>query len=453
MLESPEWPRFYYQSPAAHIAPAAPAARPTPRPVSPVASVKDGDYHFSFSGCAMKLLGFQPRKSPLLLFALCVVIWRAPGALGQAQSPATSTSATVGKSDEFDIAGTKQWVDTSVDLRGGEKLHIIATGSITYPAGPSAKSKAHTFGPDGLTRGWADLIHQYAVSNAGHGALIGRLGSSDAAQPFLLGADKQYQAPVAGRLFLGINQSSNDASTAQGSFHVTIEVLDAGLSAASAALAGGPAEAPIAGFNANLLEKIPRRVSDPQGNPGDMVNVLIVGTQDELVQAFTAAGWVQVDSSVQSTVVTGLLNSLEKKDYLTMPMSTLYLFGRPQDYGFAHAEPVKVVMSRNHLRVWKSPYKVNGRPLWCVAATHDIGFERDQRNNGLTHKIDPAIDGEREYVNDTLSATGLVIARDHVTPKNPLTEAKTATGGSFHSDGRLVVLVLKPGTSASATNQ
>lgn len=114
-----------------------------------------------------------------------------------------------------------------------------------------------------------------------------------------------------------------------------------------------------------------------------------------------------------------------------------------------------MVMSRNHLRVWKSPYEVQGRPLWCIAATHDIGFERDQRNNGVTHKIDPAIDGEREFVNDTLSGTGLVIARDRVMPPNPLTEAKTATGGTFHSDGRIVVLVLKPGApsaSAGASN-
>ena len=137
------------------------------------------------------------------------------------------------------------------------------------------------------------------------------------------------------------------------------------------------------------------------------------------------------------------MDTFEKKDYLTMPMSTLYLFDRPQDYGFAHAEPVRVVMSRNHLRVWKSPYQVEGRPLWCVAATHDIGFERDQRNNGLTHKIDPAIDGEREYVNQTLSGTGLVSARGHVVPKDPLTTAKTATGGEFHSDGRILVLVLE----------
>ena len=135
-------------------------------------------------------------------------------------------------------------------------------------------------------------------------------------------------------------------------------------------------------------------------------------------------------------------DTIEKEDYLTMPMSALYLFDRSQDYGFAHAEPVRVVMSRNHLRIWKSPYEVNGKPLWCVAATRDIGFERDQRNNGITHKIDSAIDGEREYVNETLSGTGLVVARKHVTPPNPLTEAKTATGGSFHSDGRILVLVL-----------
>lgn len=132
-----------------------------------------------------------------------------------------------------------------------------------------------------------------------------------------------------------------------------------------------------------------------------------------------------------------------------MPMSILYLFNRAQDYGFVHAEPVKVAMSRNHLRVWKSPYEVDGRPLWCVAATHDIGFERDQRNNGVTHKIDPAIDGEREYVDGTLSSTGLVVQRDHVTPPNPLTTAKTATGGEFHSDGRIVVLVLKNATTGS----
>ncbi|MBZ5695176.1 MAG: LssY C-terminal domain-containing protein [Acidobacteriia bacterium] len=368
-----------------------------------------------------------------------------PAARAQsAQTSGTAAAAvSAGKSYELDVDATKQWVDTNIDLRAGEKLHITGTGTITYPASDSSKSKARTTGPDGLARGWADLIHQYAVADGGHGALIGRLGAGDGGQPFLVGAAGDYQAPVAGRLFLGINQSLKDAQTATGSFHVKIEVTDAGLNTAAAVIAGGPPETAITSITPALLGEIPRRVNDPQGNPGDMVNILIVGTQEQVVQAFTAAGWVQVDKSVQDTVVAGLVASLAKKDYLTMPMSTLYLFDRAQDYGFAHAEAVRVAMSRNHLRVWKSPYTADGQPVWCVAATHDIGLERDQRNNGVTHKIDPAIDGEREYVNDTLSSTGLVVERGHVTPANPLTEAKTATGGSFHSDGRILVLVLK----------
>ncbi len=356
--------------------------------------------------------------------------------------PAVRAQTSV-KSYEIDVPATKEWVDTNIDVHGGAKLRFTATGKITYPADDSYSGKSRTlgtFGPDGLDRGFADLLHQYAVNNAGHGALIGRIGSEAYTQAFLVGASKEYDVPVAGRLLVGINQSGSEASTADGSFHVKIEILDEG--SRDATNAGGPVEARVPGVTPDLLSKIPRRVSDPAGKPGDMVNVLIVGTQDQVVHVFTTAGWVQVDKTVENTALNAIMDSLEKKDYLTMPMSTLFLFNRGQDYGFAHGEPVKVAMSRNHLRVWKSPFEVDGRPLWCIAATHDIGFERDQRNNGVTHKIDPAIDGEREYVNGTLSGTGLVVLRDHVTPADPLITAKTATGGEFHSDGRILVLVI-----------
>ena len=367
-----------------------------------------------------------------------------PAASSAGAQTASTTSTDAGSASShkgsysIEVSGTRQWVDTNVDLRRGEKLQFTAEGTITY-----ADPKKNHFGPAGIPRSFADLIHQYAVPNGGHGELIGRLGSGDAAEAFEVGASATYTAPVAGRLFLGVNQSMKDAAQATGSFQVKLVVLDQGLGTADAAIVGGPAETSIPAITPALLESIPRRISDQNHKAGDMVNVLIVGTEDEMVKTFTTAEWVKVDQSVSGTVMAGILDTFEKKDYLTMPMSTLYLFDRPQDYGFAHAEPVRVVMSRNHLRVWKSPYKVEGRPLWCVAATHDIGFERDQRNNGLTHKIDPAIDGEREYVNQTLSGTGLVSARGHVVPKDPLITAKTATGGEFHSDGRILVLVLE----------
>ena len=384
-------------------------------------------------------------KKRIVAIGLVVLI---VGTLSGRCLAAEKKTATAGGSFEFDVAATKQWVDTGIDLRAEEKIRITASGAIQYPA-DKKHPNGRSCGPEGLERGFADLIHDYAVPEGGHGALIGRLGSEDAAQPFLIGASKEYEAPVAGRLFLGINQSMKDASEASGSFHVKIELVNPGVAGAAGAAVGGPPDAPIRSVTPSLLAEIPRRVSDEKHNPGDMVNILIVGTQEDVVQVFAAAGWVKVDASVEGTVVNAVMDSLEKKDYLTMPMSKLYLFNRAQDYGFAHAEPVRVVESRNHLRVWKSPYTVEGRPLWCVAATHDIGFERDQRNNGVTHKIDPAIDGEREYVNGTLAGTGLVARRDHVMPPDALTEAKTATGGSFHSDGRILILVLKDARAAS----
>jgi hypothetical protein len=384
----------------------------------------------------MKTLTSSIRLAVLTLSAASVIYI---GAQAQQDQAKDNT-----QSHKIEVSPSKGWVDANIDVRGGAKLRFTASGQITYPADQSYSGKlrtAGTFGPDGLPRGFADLVHQYAVGSAGHGALIGRIGSESYAQAFLVGASKEYDVPVSGRLYLGINQSEQDASVATGGFEVKVEILKEG--SGEAAAVGGPVETRVAGITPDLLSKIPRRVSDPAKNPGDMVNVLIVGTQDQVVQVFTAAGWVQVDKTVGNTALNALVGSLEKKDYLTMPMSTLFLFDRAQDYGFAHAEPVRVAMSRNHLRVWKSPYVIEGRLLWCIAATHDIGFERDQRNNGVTHKIDPAIDGEREYVNGTLSGTGLVMQRDHVTPADALTTAKTATGGEFHSDGRILVLVLK----------
>jgi LssY-like putative type I secretion system component LssY len=387
-------------------------------------------------------------SSKKFVTALALLILLAAGCVS-AQNTAAQSGSPNATSYQVDVDATKQWVDSKIDLRAGEKIKITATGTITYAA-DKKHPDGRTLGPGGLPRAFEDLIHEYAVTDGGHGELIGRLGSDDGAQAFAVGVLLDYEAPVAGRLFLGINQSMRDAAGAKGNFQVKIDVIDPGLSTAAAIAIGGPPETPVPGITREVLAAIPRRISDEKGKPGDMVNIFIVGSQSQLEKVFKRAGWVRVDRSVENTVLSAITDSIEKKDYLTMPMSTLYLFDRPQDYGFAHAEPVRVAMSRNHLRVWKSTFVVDGQPLWCIAATHDIGFERDQRNNGLTHKIDPAIDGEREYVNDTLSGTGIVVQRTHVTPADPLTTASTATGGSFHSDGRILVLVLSQAPADSA---
>ncbi len=322
-------------------------------------------------------------------------------------------------------------MDTGIDVLPGEHVLITGRGKLRYF---DAKEEN---GPEGLARGFKDLLRVLPYNEAGRGALIGRIGDKETAQPFLIGARGELIAPVSGRLSVGINQTSED--TGDGTYTVRIEVYSADGSNIRLAAKQVPS---LHGIDNKLFSKIPRRISDKDDKPGDMVNFLILGPEAAMQRVFTTAGWVKVDADVKDTVLHGILASLSKESYLTMPMSPLYLFGRVQDYGWAHAEPISVVRSRNHLRIWQAPFQVNGETLWVGAATHDIGFERDQRSNGVTHKIDPDIDLERDYVEKTLTATGLVMEVFHFLPDNPLKAANTATGGSFHSNGQVLVLKL-----------
>jgi len=329
---------------------------------------------------------------------------------------------------ELDVRADQIWTDTGIDVKAGDTLVLTATGTIQIDSSRSS-------GPEGIARGWTDLMMQYPVTNSGRGALIGRFTDNPAARPFLVGPRTQRTVPVDGRLFLGVNQQAGQLGS--GSFHVTLERTKAPPSAANAA-----AHLPV--LTQQMLDSIPLRVSDAEGNAGDRVNFIMVGSQEKVQAALSAAGWVVVDKTKKDAILHGLLTSLSKEGYVTMPMSELELFGRVQDFGYAQADPLKVVASRHHFRIWKAPFTANGEPVWAGAGTHDIGFDKDNRNNGITHKIDPATDGERDYIGQGMQATGLSVKQEYMTATNPVKEARTATGSGFTSDGRTLVIYLPP---------
>jgi hypothetical protein len=323
-----------------------------------------------------------------------------------------------------------QWLDTGVVLAAGEVAKFTATGSFTLSDGRVA-------GPDGLDRGWKDLLRAFPLNSAKTGALVGRVSDVGASVPFSVGASGNVTMPTSGRLFLRVNVSSD--LTATGSFKVKVKFEPAAKAAPVPAVAGPTVSEMV---SPTTFAEIPRRVGDESGNPGDMVNYALVGTQEQVMAAFKAAGWVAVDKSVQDAVLHGLMSTLSHEAYTEMPMSTLYLFGRGQDLSFARGDPLMVAADRHHLRVWQTKEMVGGRPLWVGSATHDVGFEKDQRNGSVTHKIDPEIDKEREFLLQSFDAAGVYSSAAYVTPVDPLLEARTATGGSFHSDGRIVVMSL-----------
>jgi hypothetical protein len=174
-----------------------------------------------------------------------------------------------------------------------------------------------------------------------------------------------------------------------------------------------------------------------------MVNFVIVGSLKDVQAALEASDWHVADTNNTMAAINAAMRTYESKDYLAMPMSTLYLFGRKQDFGYEMADPIAMVASRHHFRIWKAPFNWKGQEVWAGAGTHDIGFAKDKRNSSVTHKIDPAVDGERDNIGSSLQKSNKAKTFSYFLPSNPVQDAKNATGDGYHSDGRLLVVFLQ----------
>ena len=393
----------------------------------------------------------------------------------------------MGEDFTYTISTSQAWTDTGLDLQSGDQLQISASGAGSSGCDPRGVS--------------APAPSALPLASAPAGALIARL-YAHGASPLLVGSGANLHIAEPSHLFLGVNMSG--VPPCSGAFVVSVHKV-AAVSAGSPATSdsgsqprsqqlksqlstaaqifmegqfgeGKPAANPSGGNNAvsgrpgasesgsaetttapalklstaaldpelrKDIDGLPRRVNDQFQNLGDMVNFVIVGSQKSLQASLDAASWHVADTTKKKALLSALMETYENKDYLEMPMSTLYLFGRAQDFGYEMAEPIAMVASRHHFRIWKAPFTWNGEEVWAGAGTHDIGFAKDKRNGSVTHKIDPLVDGERDNIGSSLQNADKVKSLTYYLPPNPVQGAKNATGDGYQSDGRLLVIILQ----------
>jgi hypothetical protein len=331
---------------------------------------------------------------------------------------------------DLEVKGQTPWVDSGIDVKAGDQLVISSTGTMV--------TGSQSVTPDGGQRNWKDLLRTFPLNDSSRCAVIGRIGTDSRA--FLIGSRRESRAPIGGRLFIGLNLPPNEI--AEGSFKVSIEKI-AGVEAKPLDVSK------IKKLTQAQLDSLPPRVVDDAGTQGDRVNFLIVGSEEQVRSVLAAAGWTAVDKTVKDTILRGALASLSRQAYTTLPMSELRMFDRSQDFAYAQGDPVRVVAARHHFRLWRAPFTLDGNSVWVGAGTHDIGFDKDQRNGKLTHRIDSDVDGEREYIGKNLEQTGMVALLDYMTPKVVVKTAKTAHGEEFFSDGRTLVIYMRPEQEAS----
>jgi LssY C-terminus len=171
---------------------------------------------------------------------------------------------------------------------------------------------------------------------------------------------------------------------------------------------------------------VPSYTITGDGLPGDPVNLMLMGTQQQLRAAFAAAGWTEADSlglrSSWRMVQAFVLNSA----YPAAPFSTLFLFGRGQDIGFQKAidnSPRK----RHHIRFWAlsttraeetlgtASFWLNtdrpqetARVYWVGAGTMDTGFSLTRLTFQVTHATASDTNAERDFIVAELSKSRVI---------------------------------------------
>ena len=199
------------------------------------------------------------------------------------------------------------------------------------------------------------------------------------------------------------------------------------------------------------LEDLPCCTTNEEGTSlGDPINLVIIGDFKDIAAAFARRGWLPAEETYATAVWKTIKSFLFGSRYRYSPVSPLFFFDRHQD--FARQKPRSDIHERNHLRLWYSPFRYRGKPVFVGQVSRDIGVRFTiKARPPVTHKIDPDIDEARHALvedlifSQMLAEVGFVKGVGFARPSNPRTNL---TGDPYYTDGYRTVLILEQGPIA-----
>ena len=206
--------------------------------------------------------------------------------------------------------------------------------------------------------------------------------------------------------------------------------------------------------SAQILRTFPsslRRTSeDLIGGPMEPLSFLFEGNAADLQRVFERAGWSLADPPSARGLAAELWAVVRNQPDPHGPATPAYFQEQPQDLTFERpGTPDGSIRRRHHIRVWRTPICIapSCTAVWGATCSYDMGIEFVAKPYLLTHRIDPRIDVEREFVAATLRAAG---AHDlaTITVTGPR-KGRNAGGDSFATDGLAHVMLILPGDASS----
>jgi hypothetical protein len=190
-----------------------------------------------------------------------------------------------------------------------------------------------------------------------------------------------------------------------------------------------------------LLQGQSDRTTTTSGKDADVVNLLFVGSRDQVEEAFTAAGWRTADANSKSAFFKQFGAFLTFSNYPNMPVSRQLLSDQVQD--MAWQKSFNSYDKRAHLRLWSQSKTLQGEQAWLSAYTRETGAVFSVKYHKFIHHIDRNLDdGVNMLVRDLALAGCVEVVRQLPRPNLPQTMLNS-TGDEMRTDGNLTVVHLK----------
>ena len=192
------------------------------------------------------------------------------------------------------------------------------------------------------------------------------------------------------------------------------------------------------------LENMPCCTTNKRGRRnGDPLNLVFIGDVEDLIAALVGSGWDVTERMSSGSTWRTVKSFFLGKRYRNSPVSSLYVFGRRQDAAFQKAR--QTIHERNHLRVWLTPLRFEGKRVWIGQISRDIGVKFTLRTGFLvTHVIDPDVDNDRWYLIQDLADAQALTKLGHVrgVGEAPPDAPRYNLGGDpYFTDGLRAVMV------------
>jgi hypothetical protein len=181
----------------------------------------------------------------------------------------------------------------------------------------------------------------------------------------------------------------------------------------------------------------PAKKTSETGRPADLVNLLFIGSREQIADAFAAAGWTQPRPTTFRTVMSVSLAAMFNRTSSNGPMSSMQINNLEPDMSWQKG--FNDVGKRHHVRLWKLDQTWEGQELWIGAGTRDVEWGY-LRGSVATHRVEEHVDHERDKIAYDISFATCVDALGWMDRPDALRMTRNATGDRMQTDGQMAVL-------------